>query len=105
MDYDDRRQLSSSQFGSFPIPDRMREHEILYRLGEAFQQIRAERGLGIDQLAAMTSIPAARINALEAGELDPDYDLLLLLSGALGVSSSSFVLRAEALAKEGHNET
>jgi hypothetical protein len=34
---------------------------------------------------------------LEAGKLDPDYDLMSKLADALNVEPSTFVLRADAL--------
>jgi transcriptional regulator with XRE-family HTH domain len=104
MDYDACRRLSSSQFGRFSISERAHEQEILHRVGEAFQQIRTEQAQSVDELAAATGVPATRIHALEAGELDPDYALLLALADALGVPSAAFVVRSEELAKENSNE-
>jgi transcriptional regulator with XRE-family HTH domain len=51
-----------------------------------------------EQLAATADVPRAQVNALEAGRVDPTYELLLVLAEALGVRASAFVLRAEALA-------
>lgn len=67
-------------------------------LGRAIGQIRSERQITIPQLALAVDVPATRIRALEAGRLDPDYELLLALAQALHVDPSALVMRAEALA-------
>jgi transcriptional regulator with XRE-family HTH domain len=69
-------------------------------LGEAIGQIRAERGLSTVELATATGIEITRIQALEAGRLDPDYELLLTLAEGLGVRPSALVIRAEGLKAE-----
>jgi hypothetical protein len=46
-----------------------------------------------------------RIQALEAGRLDPDYVLLVRLAKALGVRPSALVLLAEGHASEGGGPT
>lgn len=76
------------------------QHE-LRLLGEAIGQIRTERGLSADELAVATGIEIARVRALEAGQLDPDYELLVALADGLGVGLSTFVIRAEELGGEG----
>jgi hypothetical protein len=45
----------------------------------------------------MSGIEPTKIQALEAGGLDPRFDLLLTLAACLEVQPSDFVLRAEAL--------
>jgi transcriptional regulator with XRE-family HTH domain len=72
----------------------------LFFLGQAIGQLREERGLGKDELAAATGSERTRIQALEAGLLDPDYELLLTLAEALGIRPSAFVIRAEELQAE-----
>jgi len=66
-------------------------------LGQAIGQVRAERGLSTGDLAAATGNEQTLIQALEAGRLDPSYELLLVLADGLGVRPSSFILRAEEL--------
>jgi hypothetical protein len=41
------------------------------------------------------------VRALEAGQLDPTYELLLALADGLDVRVSAFVIRAEALVADG----
>ena len=69
-------------------------------LGRAIREIRADRGVGVAQLATASGVDLRRIAALEAGRLDPTYELLLALGDALGVSVSAFVIRAEELVEE-----
>lgn len=76
------------------------KHGDLLVLGEAFGQVRAERGLSTGELAAATGIARTRIEALEAGRLNPDYELLLTLARALGVMPSALAIRAEAIQAE-----
>lgn len=47
---------------------------------------RAEHGLSLRQLAAMTDLSAAGISRLENGERTPTLRTLLLLSRALGLT-------------------
>ncbi len=63
--------------------------------------------MGVAQLAAAAGVDLRHIAALEAGRLDPAYELLLALGDGLGVPVSAFVLRAEELLTEegGSGET
>jgi transcriptional regulator with XRE-family HTH domain len=80
-----------------------RDQQQLLTLGRAIREIRAEHDVGVVQLAAASGVDLERISALEAGRLDPAYELLLALAEALGVRASEFVVRAEALsAKREH---
>jgi predicted transcriptional regulator len=54
--------------------------------------------VSVAALARTTGVAPACIHALEAGTLDPDYELLLVLARGLGVSSSALVLYSEDLA-------
>jgi transcriptional regulator with XRE-family HTH domain len=74
-----------------------REQRYLLALGLAVAQIREERGTSAEQLATATGAGLAHVQALEAGRLDPTYELLLMLAEGLGVRASAFVIRAEAL--------
>jgi transcriptional regulator with XRE-family HTH domain len=76
-----------------------RERDLFF-LGQAIGQLREERGLSKAELAAATGSEQTRIQALEAGQLDPDYELLLALAEALGIRPSAFVVRAEELQAE-----
>jgi transcriptional regulator with XRE-family HTH domain len=63
----------------------------LLRLGETFRQVREQHRLGVAELAARTDINVEHISALEAGQLDPTYDVLLILADGIGVRVSAFV--------------
>lgn len=68
----------------------------LLALGDAVQHERNRRGLSVEALASAARVQASRLQALEAGQIDPDYDLLLALAQALDIRASAFVIRAEA---------
>jgi transcriptional regulator with XRE-family HTH domain len=87
--------------------DQAKQRE-MHLLGRAIRDIRTERHVSIDALAQAAGVEPRCVRSLEAGRLDPRYDLLLALSKGLGVQPSTFVLHAEALAaceegQEGHN--
>jgi transcriptional regulator with XRE-family HTH domain len=77
-----------------------REQQQLLALGRALSEIRGERGMGVAQLAAAAGVDLRRIAALEAGRVNPAYELLLALAEALGVPASELVVRAEALSAD-----
>ena len=76
------------------------EQEDLLVLGRAIREIREQRDVTAEHLAAATDVELDQIEALEAGRVDPTYELLLALAEGLGVRASAFVIRAEALAAE-----
>ena len=76
------------------------EQRDLLALGRAVSQVREEQGLSSRELAATTGIMQSRIQALEAGRMDPDYELLLALAEGLGVWPSAFIVRAEELSAD-----
>jgi transcriptional regulator with XRE-family HTH domain len=51
--------------------------------------------MSAEQLAGAAGVELAQVRALEAGQVDPTYELLLVLAEALGVRASAFVVRAE----------
>jgi ribosome-binding protein aMBF1 (putative translation factor) len=69
----------------------------LVLLGQAIREVREEQEISAGELAGKAGIAERRLARLEAGKLDPDYDLMLRLADALNVESSTFVLRAETL--------
>lgn len=75
-----------------------RESQELFVLGRAVSHLRRERDVSVEQLAAATGIDRTRIQALEAGRVNPTYGMLRDLAEGLGVRPSSFVIRAEELA-------
>lgn len=67
----------------------------LAALGQATRQLREERGIGRQELAASLGIAPSKLQALEAGRLDPDYHLLLDLADGLGIRLITLVTRWE----------
>lgn len=63
----------------------------LLRLGESFRQVREQQRLSTQELAARTGIDVEQISALEAGQLDPTFDVLLALADGMGVRASALV--------------
>jgi transcriptional regulator with XRE-family HTH domain len=66
-------------------------------LGETLREMREQRGMNARELAAASDIAQRDIRALEAGHLDPTYDLLLALAEGLGVQPSALLIRAEEI--------
>jgi transcriptional regulator with XRE-family HTH domain len=73
----------------------------LRALGEAVRQERERAGFTAAALAAASGVQTSELEALEAGRLDADLDLLLALAEALDIRSSAFFTRAEALTADG----
>src|ERR1700733_6410718 len=57
----------------------MNEQAELIRFGEQFRNVREQQGVSVAELAARTDISERRISSLEAGRLDPAYDVLIAL--------------------------
>lgn len=72
-----------------------REH--LLSLGTAIRETREDHGLSGRALAKAARVARWRVTALEEGQLDPDFELLLRLADAIGVPPATFVVRAEEL--------
>ncbi len=66
-------------------------------LGRAVKLIREQRGMSVEELATSSGIPSKRIGALEAGELDPTYELLVEIADGLGIQPSELITLAERL--------
>jgi transcriptional regulator with XRE-family HTH domain len=70
----------------------MNEHaEYLRRFGEAVRQEREQQRLSVADLAVRSSIAARRISKIEAGRLDPRYDVVIALADGLGVQASTLM--------------
>lgn len=59
--------------------------------------MRKQRGMSVDELADASGVLRERIGALEAGQLDPTYELLLEITDGLGTQPSALVILAERL--------
>jgi transcriptional regulator with XRE-family HTH domain len=66
-------------------------------LGRAVKLMRKQRGMSADELADASGVLRERIGALEAGQLDPTYELLLEIADGLGTQPSALVILAERL--------
>jgi|NGEPerStandDraft_8_1074529.scaffolds.fasta_scaffold123001_2 transcriptional regulator with XRE-family HTH domain len=53
--------------------------------------------MSADELADASGVIRERIGALEAGQLDPTYELLLEIADGLGTQPSALVILAEQL--------
>ncbi len=78
----------------------MQQQQDLLILGTAIRELRKHHGL-TSNLATATGVTPAHITALENGQLDPDYELLLELAQSMGIRPSAFFLRAEELDSQG----
>jgi XRE family transcriptional regulator, regulator of sulfur utilization len=74
-----------------------RERRLLASLGKTVRRLREAQGLDVSELAEASGTRPERIQALEAGQFDPTYDLLVALAAALGVQPSALIIRAEEL--------
>ena len=63
----------------------------LIRFGQTFRQVREREGVSVADLATRTDIDAQEINALEAGRLDPAFDVMCALADGIGVWLSALI--------------
>jgi hypothetical protein len=78
-------------------PECVVQTRALCALGEAVRQERERAGFSAVALAAASGIQTTKLQALEAGQLDADFDLLVALTQALKTRLSKLFSRAEAL--------
>jgi DNA-binding XRE family transcriptional regulator len=70
-------------------------------LGRAVREQREQRDMTTGELAGKAGVGRRRIERLEAGKLDPDFELLFAVACALGVRLSVLELRARELERMG----
>jgi len=63
----------------------------LIRFGQTIRQVREREGVSVADLAARTGIDAQRINAIEAGQIDPALDVMIALAEGIGVRLSALI--------------
>lgn len=68
--------------------------EQLARLGRAVRELRVREGVTPSELAACLGRDLESVMALEAGRLDPTYELLLDTADCLGVPAVELFARA-----------
>lgn len=61
----------------------------LVRLGGAFRKAREREGITVAELAMSAGIDAQQISAVEAGQLDPAWDVMCALAEGIGVRLSA----------------
>jgi Helix-turn-helix domain len=67
----------------------------LAALGRAVRGLREDRGRTLEELATAANVGPEYLAALEAGQHDPPYDVLLALADGLGVEPATLVDSAE----------
>jgi transcriptional regulator with XRE-family HTH domain len=67
----------------------------LAALGRAVRRHREQRDMSVEALARIASVEHQDVRAIETGELDPTYDVLVALAHALGVRTSSLIIDAQ----------
>ncbi|MBS1166416.1 MAG: LacI family transcriptional regulator [Proteobacteria bacterium] len=72
------------------------ENDIDRRIGARIRIERESRGWSLTELAERASVSRAMIHKVERGDSSPTANLLGKLSGALGLSMSTLMARAEA---------
>jgi len=53
--------------------------------------VREREGVSVADLAARTGIDVEQINAIEAGRLDPTFDVMIALADGIGVRLSALI--------------
>jgi transcriptional regulator with XRE-family HTH domain len=69
----------------------------LLALGSAVRHMREQKGISAEQLAQASGVSREHVDALEAGRLDPTYELLLEIADSLKEQPSALVILAERL--------
>jgi transcriptional regulator with XRE-family HTH domain len=59
--------------------------------------MREQRNMNADELVKASGVPREQLDALEAGQLDPTYELLLEIADGLGAQPSALVILAEQI--------
>jgi transcriptional regulator with XRE-family HTH domain len=67
----------------------------LAAFGRAVRRERECKGMTPDELAEAAGVSRRRLAALEAGRVDPRYDVMLAVAGGLDIDLGALVTRAE----------
>jgi XRE family transcriptional regulator, fatty acid utilization regulator len=79
----------------------MAEHAELIAFGRTVRQLRQERGLSVEAVAAGAGIAYGELDAIETGRLDPGSLGVLHLATALSVTGTALLLRIEEIERGG----
>lgn len=63
----------------------------LIRFGQTIRQVREREGVSVADLAARTGIDPEQINAIEAGQIDPAFDVMMAMADGIGVRLSALI--------------
>jgi ribosome-binding protein aMBF1 (putative translation factor) len=66
-------------------------------IGQAIREQREQQDITVGELAAKAGVSRRRLQRLEAGQVDPDYELWDALASALHVKTSALAVRAREL--------
>jgi DNA-binding XRE family transcriptional regulator len=66
-------------------------------IGQAIREARERQDLTVAELAGKAGVSKRRLQRLEAGQVDPDFELWAALAAALSVEPSAFAVRAREL--------
>jgi transcriptional regulator with XRE-family HTH domain len=69
----------------------------LIALGRATWQIRVQQGMSRSELAGALGVEQRWVQELEAGRLDPPFDVLRAVADGLSVKASEFLTLAEEM--------
>ncbi len=79
------------------MPGRRSREQNLRLLGRAIRELREQRGLSVETLAAAAGLHVTYVAGLEGGRQNPSYHQLLRLAHGLGVQPIALLLRIEEL--------
>jgi transcriptional regulator with XRE-family HTH domain len=79
------------------VPGRRSDAQSLRLLGRAIRELREQRGLSIEALAAAAGLHFTYVVGLERGRKNPSYHQLLRLADGLGVQPIALLLWIEEL--------
>jgi XRE family transcriptional regulator, regulator of sulfur utilization len=77
-----------------------RAEQELAALGRAIRGLREEQGVSRSALARAAGISRPQLDALEAGQVDPHLDTLLMLADGMRIRPQAIFKRAEELDAE-----
>jgi transcriptional regulator with XRE-family HTH domain len=70
--------------------------DVTAKLGKVIRQLRTDRGISQEGLAALSGIDRTFMGEIERGMANPSFDVLQRIAGGLGVRLSELVRRYES---------